>query len=85
MRHVKPSCHVASSPLALRAQKPTTCCCTPYHHPQDEEGTPIKQDVKKGKLRFYPYNINWNYGLLPQVRGGACVVCVCVCPFQSWT
>ena len=33
---------------------------------QDEEGTPIKQDIKKGKLRFYPYNINWNYGLLPQ-------------------
>lgn len=33
---------------------------------QDEEGTPIKQDTKKGKLRFYPYNINWNYGLLPQ-------------------
>jgi len=32
----------------------------------DEVGTPIKQDVKKGKLRFYPYNINWNYGLLPQ-------------------
>ncbi len=33
---------------------------------QDEQTTPIKQDVKKGKLRFYPYNINWNYGLLPQ-------------------
>lgn len=33
---------------------------------QDEERTPIKQDVKKGNLRFYPYNINWNYGLLPQ-------------------
>nr|BAU61628.1 vacuolar soluble pyrophosphatase [Parachlorella kessleri] len=33
---------------------------------QDEPKTPIKQDVKKGKLRFYPYNINWNYGLLPQ-------------------
>jgi hypothetical protein len=33
---------------------------------QDEVGTPIKQDVKKGKLRFYPYNINWNYGMLPQ-------------------
>jgi len=32
----------------------------------DEAQTPIKQDVKKGKLRFYPYNINWNYGLLPQ-------------------
>jgi hypothetical protein len=27
---------------------------------------PIKQDIKKGNLRFYPYNINWNYGLLPQ-------------------
>ena len=34
--------------------------------PQDEPKTPIKQDVKKGDLRFYPYNINWNYGLLPQ-------------------
>ncbi|KAE8008258.1 hypothetical protein FH972_004788 [Carpinus fangiana] len=32
----------------------------------DEPYTPIKQDTKKGKLRFYPYNINWNYGLLPQ-------------------
>jgi len=32
----------------------------------DEELTPIKQDTKKGKLRDYPYNINWNYGLLPQ-------------------
>ncbi|KAL2608807.1 hypothetical protein R1flu_027380 [Riccia fluitans] len=32
----------------------------------DEPNTPIKQDTKKGKLRFYPYAINWNYGLLPQ-------------------
>ncbi|MCO5557308.1 hypothetical protein L7F22_010869 [Adiantum nelumboides] len=32
----------------------------------EEPYTPIKQDIKKGKLRFYPYNINWNYGLLPQ-------------------
>ena len=32
----------------------------------DEEGNPIKQDVKKGALRFYPYNINWNYGMVPQ-------------------
>eukprot|EP00850_Spirogloea_muscicola_P013428 SM000091S24586 [mRNA] locus=s91:132910:134570:- [translate_table: standard] len=32
----------------------------------DEPLTPIKQDTKKGKLRYYPYNINWNYGLLPQ-------------------
>jgi hypothetical protein len=46
----------------------------PHHTPpptltrttQDEPSTPIKQDTKKGKLRFYPYNINWNYGLLPQ-------------------
>lgn len=32
----------------------------------DEANTPIKQDTKKGKLRDYPYNINWNYGCLPQ-------------------
>ncbi|KAI7996794.1 hypothetical protein LOK49_LG10G00556 [Camellia lanceoleosa] len=32
----------------------------------DESYTPIKQDTKKGKLRYYPYNINWNYGLFPQ-------------------
>mmetsp|Transcript_13390 Transcript_13390/g.44103 ORF Transcript_13390/g.44103 Transcript_13390/m.44103 type:complete len:284 (+) Transcript_13390:1246-2097(+) len=32
----------------------------------DEPLTPIKQDTKKGKLRDYPYNINWNYGMLPQ-------------------
>ncbi|KAH7865238.1 hypothetical protein Vadar_004075 [Vaccinium darrowii] len=32
----------------------------------DEPFTPIKQDTKKGKLRYYPYNINWNYGFLPQ-------------------
>ncbi|KAM7250255.1 hypothetical protein ACFE04_022138 [Oxalis oulophora] len=32
----------------------------------DEAHTPIKQDTKKGKLRYYPYNINWNYGLFPQ-------------------
>jgi len=32
----------------------------------DEASTPIKQDIKKGNLRFYPYNINWNYGLFPQ-------------------
>lgn len=28
--------------------------------------SPIKQDVKKGKPRFYPWNIHWNYGMLPQ-------------------
>lgn len=33
---------------------------------QGEEQTPIKQDIKKGKLREYPYNINWNYGMLPR-------------------
>jgi inorganic pyrophosphatase len=31
-----------------------------------EDKNPIKQDIKKGALRFYPYNINWNYGMLPQ-------------------
>uniref|UniRef100_A0A5B6ZBV6 inorganic diphosphatase n=1 Tax=Davidia involucrata TaxID=16924 RepID=A0A5B6ZBV6_DAVIN len=29
----------------------------------DEPYTPIKQDIKRGKLR---YNMKWNYGLLPQ-------------------
>ena len=32
----------------------------------DEVRNPIKQDIKKGKLRHYPYNIHWNYGMLPQ-------------------
>ncbi|KAL4525593.1 hypothetical protein Ndes2437A_g04043 [Nannochloris sp. 'desiccata'] len=32
----------------------------------DEVYNPIKQDIKDDKLRFYPYNINWNYGMLPQ-------------------
>lgn len=32
----------------------------------DEASNPIKQDMKKGKLRFYPYNINWNYGMVPK-------------------
>jgi len=33
---------------------------------QKEEANPLKQDIKKDKLRFYPYNIHWNYGMLPQ-------------------
>lgn len=33
---------------------------------QKEESNPLKQDIKKDKLRFYPYNIHWNYGMLPQ-------------------
>ena len=37
-----------------------------FSRAQDEVGNPIKQDLKKGQLRFHPYNINWNYGLLPQ-------------------
>jgi len=35
-------------------------------HAQDEAQTPIKQDVKKGNLRVYPWNIHWHYGMLPQ-------------------
>ena len=33
----------------------------------DEAGTPIKQDIKKGKLREYNMPIKWNYGAIPQV------------------
>eukprot|EP00210_Caulerpa_lentillifera_P004909 g4685.t1 len=32
----------------------------------DEKSTPIRQDTRMNKPRFYPYNIHWNYGLLPQ-------------------
>jgi len=32
----------------------------------DEEHNPIKQDVKKGKLRLYPFESLVNYGCLPQ-------------------
>nr|CAD1828231.1 unnamed protein product [Ananas comosus var. bracteatus] len=31
-----------------------------------ERHNPIKQDTRMGKLRYYPSNINWNYGMLPQ-------------------
>jgi 3'-phosphoadenosine 5'-phosphosulfate synthase len=31
-----------------------------------EEGNPIKQDMKKGKLRDYPLDIFWNYGMIPK-------------------
>lgn len=31
-----------------------------------EEGNPIAQDVKKGKLRNYHGPIFWNYGMIPQ-------------------
>eukprot|EP00967_Tisochrysis_lutea_P122782 scaffold203543_cov19-Tisochrysis_lutea.AAC.1 len=34
--------------------------------PQDKECTPIEQDVKDKELRYYPFPIHWNYGLLPQ-------------------
>ena len=32
---------------------------------------PILQDTKKGRLRHYPFNIEWNYGCLPQVSACA--------------
>lgn len=61
---------------------------------QGEPKTPIKQDVKKGKLRFYPYNINWNYGMIPQTWedpahtnaqcGGVAVRPHFACPF-TWS
>jgi len=31
-----------------------------------EESNPIKQDMKKGKLRDYPLDIFWNYGMIPK-------------------
>jgi len=31
-----------------------------------EETNPIKQDMKKGKLRDYPLDIFWNYGMIPK-------------------
>jgi inorganic pyrophosphatase len=31
-----------------------------------EHANPVAQDTKKGKLREYPFAINWNYGLIPQ-------------------
>jgi hypothetical protein len=68
------SCRSAMPGASHRLSRLLSPCCQPVPpatHPltlpvQDEPNTPIKQDVKKGKLRFYPYNINWNYGLLPQ-------------------
>lgn len=40
---------------------------------------PIKQDIKKGKLRFvancFPHHgYIWNYGALPQVRIADCLI-----------
>lgn len=52
--------------LLLPHSSSSSSLLAPPAPPQDEPATPIKQDTKKGKLRFYPYNINWNYGLLPQ-------------------
>ncbi|KAJ1472923.1 inorganic pyrophosphatase, partial [Baffinella frigidus] len=31
-----------------------------------EATNPIKQDMKKGKLRDYPLDIFWNYGMIPK-------------------
>lgn len=59
---------------------------THLHAMQGEPGNPIKQDIKKGALRFYPYNINWNYGMLPQTwedpsHTDADLGGITVCPF----
>ena len=42
---------------------------------QDEEKTPIKQDVKKGNLRFYPYNMCATLSSLAPPAQGACAPC----------
>ncbi|KAK9814666.1 hypothetical protein WJX72_009487 [[Myrmecia] bisecta] len=31
-----------------------------------ENDNPIKQDIMDGRLRYYPYNIHWKYGMHPQ-------------------
>lgn len=66
-RHALPKVCRGRMPWRRRSTLPTPRPAAPAATPQDETNTPIKQDTKKGKLRFYPYNINWNYGLLPQV------------------
>jgi hypothetical protein len=46
---------------------------------------PIKQDVKKGKLRFvancFPHHgYIWNYGAIPQVKAVTLFVAFCATP-----
>ncbi len=48
-------------------------CCPARQISKDELLNPIKQDTKKGKLRFvrncFPHKgYLWNYGAFPQVR-----------------
>lgn len=71
---VQQRCQQAMDVVVTLGRHPTPPHPTPRHaaRPQDEPSTPIKQDTKKGKLRFYPYNINW-YGAwhnaIPAVQG----------------
>jgi len=49
-----------------------TCTCIPSQINRGEKLNPIKQDIKKGKVRFvnncFPYHgYIWNYGAFPQV------------------
>ena len=42
------------------------CVCRPKMEVATKEvSNPIKQDMKKGKLRDYPLDIFWNYGMFP--------------------
>lgn len=50
---------VSGQEWAIFGWKADSPWCQCFPRPQDETNTPIKQDTKKGKLRFYPYNINW--------------------------
>jgi inorganic pyrophosphatase len=52
--HVRMVCEI---PRGTRAK---------YEVATSEPGNPIKQDTKKGKLRFYGIDMTWNYGMLPQ-------------------
>lgn len=59
---------VAVNPVVERA----TLTCCPHQISKEETLNPIKQDTKKGKLRFvrncFPHKgYLWNYGAFPQV------------------
>ena len=71
-RYVYVVANISSFPLA-QVDSPKADCVRCWQISKDELLNPIKQDVKKGKLRFvrncFPHHgYLWNYGAFPQVR-----------------